>query len=411
MNNLRLLICAALWLPFGTAGQAQEYQWSRMSTGGGGYMTGIQFHPKVPGLKYVRTDVAVPFRMDPGSDSWVYTGDEFSPAFERLEGSDGFALHPTDPNTIFAFIGLGLNSPQRGLYRSFDRGETWEKVLDVYTNGNNKPTANVESRAQGEPLAIDPNNTDYIYAGTQQEGLFRTTTGGGAGTWASIGNIPNFQGVGIRNVAIDSNFTVDNPTRSQYIYVNNFSEGIYLSTDGGETYSLMPSSPTATATRMRMGPDGNLYMSTLNGFWKYTPGTPYENGVWENISPNGPTSTANFTAFDVRAAANGLEFLVAQKTQKIWRKQGDAAAWELISVADGTITEKIINGFKNVRDVGAGTISDIKFDPFSDDVWFTDVFMVWKSTNVWDPVTEWAPQYKNITNTITIDLSAPRHQR
>ncbi|WKN44879.1 carbohydrate-binding domain-containing protein [Tunicatimonas pelagia] len=407
MNTTKLLICIVLLLLLGPVAQAQEYRWNRMSTGGGGYMTGIQFHPQVPGLKYVRTDVAAPFRMDPGSDSWVYTGDKFSPDFRRMGGSDGIALHPTDPNVVFAFIGNGDgNSPERGLYRSANQGEDWEQVLEVYTHGNNKPSANPTTRAQGEPLAIDPNNPDYLYAGTQRDGLFRSTTGGGADTWTSIGNIPTFNGVGIRCVAIDPAFTTGSPARSQYIYVSNFSEGIYLSADGGENYTLMSGSPTGTASRMRLGPDGNLYVATLSGFWRYIPGTPYENGTWDNISPNGPTSTTAFTSFDVRQTANGLEFLVGQGSQRIWRKRGNSD-WELVSVADGTMQEEIINGFKNVRDVGAGNISDIKFDPFSDDVWFTDVFMVWKSTNIWAPVTEWAPQYKNITNTITIDLSTP----
>ena len=66
------------------------------------------------------------------------------------------AIHPTDPETVYvAAMGLHFSpNEERGLYKTTDGGENWEKVL--YINDN---VGVVE-------VVIDPQNPDTVYANT-----------------------------------------------------------------------------------------------------------------------------------------------------------------------------------------------------------------------------------------------------
>lgn len=117
-----------------------------------------------------------------GGKEWKKKGLENTERIARI------VIHPNDPNTIYvAALGpLWSASPDRGLYKTVDGGETWEKVLFVDEN----------TGCSG--LAIDPENPDLIYAGMWDfrrtgwffrsggpGGSFHKSTDGGK-TWTSI---------------------------------------------------------------------------------------------------------------------------------------------------------------------------------------------------------------------------------
>lgn len=84
-----------------------------------------------------------------GGDDWKKKG------LEKTERIARIIIHPTDPNIIYvAALGPLWNaSPERGLYKSTDGGESWNKILYVDEN----------TGCSG--LAIHPENPDVIYAG------------------------------------------------------------------------------------------------------------------------------------------------------------------------------------------------------------------------------------------------------
>src|SRR5205807_1449881 len=66
----------------------------------------------------------------------------------------GLAIDPRDPNRVFAAV-LGHPygpSEERGIYRSTDGGETWQKVISKDKNTG------------GSDVQIDPSNPDVVYA-------------------------------------------------------------------------------------------------------------------------------------------------------------------------------------------------------------------------------------------------------
>ena len=46
------------------------YAWHNVAIKGGGYVTGLLFHPAVPGLCYARTDVGGAYRRDASHHGW-----------------------------------------------------------------------------------------------------------------------------------------------------------------------------------------------------------------------------------------------------------------------------------------------------------------------------------------------------
>lgn len=112
------------------------------------------------------------YRSDDGGDSWRHLG------LDETRHTGKVLVHPTDPDIVFvgALGNLWAPSEDRGVYRSTNGGDDWERVLfrDEYTGVID--------------MAMDPTNPNTIYAATYQR-LRRTWgfNGGGpeSGIWKS----------------------------------------------------------------------------------------------------------------------------------------------------------------------------------------------------------------------------------
>ena len=51
--------------------RAQTYNWKPVKIHGGGFVSGILFHPDEPGLMYCRTDIGGSYRWNPTNDTWI----------------------------------------------------------------------------------------------------------------------------------------------------------------------------------------------------------------------------------------------------------------------------------------------------------------------------------------------------
>ena len=150
------------------------------------------------------------------------------------------AIHPTDPNIVFiAVMGdLFKDSPDRGLYKSTNGGNSWKKVL--YTN----------QRSGAVDISIDKSNPRIMYAATwnirttpyslesggEGSALWKSTDGGD--TWKNISNSTGLpKGVwGISGVSIS-------PANPNIIYalIENKNGGLYKSNDSGKTWKIVNS--------------------------------------------------------------------------------------------------------------------------------------------------------------------------
>jgi len=185
------------------------------------------------------------YKSTDGGKTWAYLG---------LRGGQqipALAIDPSSPNTLFAAVlghPFGPN-PERGIFRSRDGGQNWEKVLYVDENTG------------GSDVEVDPANPQIIYAGLWEArmgpwefnntysgthgGLFKSADGGS--TWRKITNgLPaNLSQIYVTIAASDS--------RRLYATAAFGKEtGIFRSDDSGENWSrvTMDSRP---ATRIGGG--------------------------------------------------------------------------------------------------------------------------------------------------------------
>jgi photosystem II stability/assembly factor-like uncharacterized protein len=123
------------------------------------------------GAGIIRPDLAIGdgmYKSTDGGKTWTHLGLRDSQMIAMID------VDPTNPNRLFvAALGhpYGPNA-ERGIFRSTDGGQTFQKVLykDEYTSGND--------------VRIDPSNVNIIYATLwqQQQGFIEGGGFGGAGT-------------------------------------------------------------------------------------------------------------------------------------------------------------------------------------------------------------------------------------
>jgi hypothetical protein len=139
------------------------------------------------------------------------------------------AVDPHTPATIYA------GTTSSGIFKSTDNGGSWTSIYsDIGTTGNTAcSTPNVSS------LAIDPTTPTTLYAGTRctdQIGVLKSINGGANWTAAATG-IPSF--VGVAALAID-------PQVTSTIYAASAGTGVYVSINGGSSWSLDSGFPFGT---------------------------------------------------------------------------------------------------------------------------------------------------------------------
>ncbi len=111
------------------------------------------------------------YRTLDGGDSWMELTEGLP---EGDKGRIGLDVYRRDGNLVYAIVeadarapgtGFGGGARENGVYRSEDRGETWERM----SNNNNRPMYYSQIR-------IDPNDPQRLYTGGSS--LFRSSDGG-----------------------------------------------------------------------------------------------------------------------------------------------------------------------------------------------------------------------------------------
>lgn len=192
-----------------------------------------------PNVVYVGTGSACPrgnispgvgmYRSTDAGSTWQHIG------LPEAGQIGDIQVHPQDANLVYvAALGhiFGPNE-ERGVFRSRDGGENWEKVLYL------------SDKTGAVDLAMDATNPRILYAamwtaerkpwtfisGSEESGLYRSTDGGN--TWEKVaGGIP--QGL-VGKIAVD--VSPANPERVwALIEAPDDKGGIYRSDDGGRSW-------------------------------------------------------------------------------------------------------------------------------------------------------------------------------
>ncbi len=163
-----------------TVGSAvDEYDWGTVRIGGFGFVSGV-----IAGQNamYARTDVGGAYRFDYETEEWVQLMDFVNEEDRGFLSIDALCIDPTDDDTIYLLAGCAYFSSERtAIFKSTDGGETFEEhdvtdLIKVHGNGY--------GRQCGEAIAVDPDNPDVIYCGGDTDGLIMSTDGGE--TWSYV---------------------------------------------------------------------------------------------------------------------------------------------------------------------------------------------------------------------------------
>jgi photosystem II stability/assembly factor-like uncharacterized protein len=172
------------------------------------------------------------YRSADAGKTWTHVG------FTESHGIAKIRIHPTNPQIVFvaSFGKYSVPSPERGVYKSTDGGNTWRRVL--YR----------DDRTGAVDISIDRNNPATMYAalweayrkeyqmssGGPGSGLFKSTDGGE--TWTEITRNPGLPSglVGKIGVAVSG----ANSNRV-YALVENDNGGLFRSDDAGATWALI----------------------------------------------------------------------------------------------------------------------------------------------------------------------------
>lgn len=162
---------------------SSSMEWGAVKIGGGGFVSGI-----VAGQKemYLRTDVGGAYKWNYETSEWEQLMAFINEADRGLLSVKGIAVDPTDDDTVYFLCGCAYFSDARTvIFKTTDGGKTFTESdvtehIQVHGNGDGRECV--------EPIAIDPDNPDTIYAGGDvtagKSALIKSTDGGK--TWNPV---------------------------------------------------------------------------------------------------------------------------------------------------------------------------------------------------------------------------------
>ena len=182
-----MLCAAAPGAGFSSAAASKDISdtmtWDTLRMGGAGFVSGI-----VTGKQemYLRTDVGGAYRYDYTQKRWVQLFDFITEDDRGLLSCKGIAIDPTDDMTVYFLCGCAyFSNAKTVIYKTTDGGKTFTGVdvtdlIQVHGNGDGRECI--------EPIAVDPDHPDTIYAGGDvtagSSALIKSTDGGK--TWKPV---------------------------------------------------------------------------------------------------------------------------------------------------------------------------------------------------------------------------------
>jgi photosystem II stability/assembly factor-like uncharacterized protein len=285
-------------------------------------------------------------------------------------------IHPKDSNIIY------LGTAQGGIWKTTDGGSHWAPTSD-----------NVLSLAIGA-LAIDPSNPEVLYAGTGEGnftgdsqyglGILKTTDGGK--TWVSKGWESN-----VKNTFTNSRFcqiTV-NPNNSRHIFAatraGNNPAGIYSSTDAGESWSMLtnglpPDSVAATDIVLDPSNPDTAYAAFYgNGIYK-TLDANTATPTWTQQTNDLPSSNLSRIALGISPSSTQTLYALMSNDKgeidKFYRTVDGGSSWTSIELPDSTVWGKFYP--KSIGSQGTYNLN-VAVDPKNPDIVYLSGILIWKA--------------------------------
>ena len=222
------------------------------------------------------------------------------------------AIDPQDTTTLYA----GTHNSSSGVFRSTDGGASWSAA-----------SSGLPEFPGVLALAIDPQNPSTLYAGTQFNGVFKSTDWGASGTAVNFGlpTDPYTQRlIGVTAVVID-------PQNSSTVFACVGGNGVFKSTDGGATWNSVNSGLPNNfngASFLAIDPQtpGTVYAATGSGVFKSTDG----GASWSAANSGLTFTSVNALVIDPQNSST-LYAALAGATGEVFKSTDGGASWSAVS--------------------------------------------------------------------------------
>jgi hypothetical protein len=325
--------------------------WNSVKFGGGGYVTGLIYHPTTPNLLYARTDVGGAYRWNPSTSTWIPLTDGvgFGAAESRFHGVESLAVDPTNDQLVYMATGMYTSEGNGRLYISSDRGTTWTHVdLPFPVGGNNA------GRAMGERLMVDPNKPSTLFYGSRTAGLWKSMDSGQ--TWAQVTSLSTAtmtqdqvnavggSAMGVDLVVYDTGTrgsgvatpTIYTAIAPDYAAVAGLASNLYKSIDGGATWiPVVTPVPGTHIPHMVRAADGMFYVVFTKGAGPGADGPAslykFDGTVWTLLKSEAPNGGTNFGLGGVSVSGSGATTRIALGVTNSW---GNFSGQQIVQLSD-----------------------------------------------------------------------------
>jgi hypothetical protein len=397
---------------------------------GGGYVTGLIYHPTTAGLMYARTDIGGAYRWNNFNGSWtpITDGVGFSGGESEFHGVESIGLDPTNDQRVYLVTGMytkgGSGDLVNGrIYASSNRGATWTHYDLPFPVGGNEG-----GRAIGERLKLDPTNPSTMFYASRTAGLWKSTNSGQTWTQTSLSNTTltyaQVQAIGavkgVEQIMFDNSNVGGGATTwimyaavaPDYGQVAGLTSTLYKSVNGGFSWTPVPVPSTVSGyyiPHMVRTSDGAYYVVFNKNAGEGAGGPGY---LYKFGGVSGNESWTQLSSITTGGGYGGVSVSGTGSTARI--ALAVTGTWS----AAGPVVQLSDNGGGSWREIAAGMvhwggqfwgwIDDIEIDPANPDhIMHVTGGGVWETWNASSATPSWDFPNNNLEETATLALVTP----
>lgn len=404
---------------------ASSQTWASVKWGGGGYVTGLVFHPTTPNLLYARTDIGGAYRWNETEAVWVPITDGvgFGATEARYHGVESMAVDPNNDQLVYMGAGMYTSEGNGRLYLSSNRGDHWTYVGLPFPLGGNNP-----GRAIGERLMVDPNKPSTLFYATRTAGLWKSADSGL--TWAQVTSLSSAQltqeqvnglginsAMGVETVVYDTDTkgsgtatqTIYVPIAPDYVLTAGLASNLYKSTDGGASWSPVPVPISGYhIPHMVRAADGMFYVAFTKESGPGAPGPAhfykFDGSNWTLLNNS---DSAGYGGVSV--SGTGASTRIALGVTNTW---GDFPGQEIIQLSDdaGQTWREIAATMPHTPADASfwGWPDDVEINPINPDrVLYVTGGGIWETRNASSATPSWIELNDGIEETAVLGVATP----